>query len=319
MSADPTREMVEAIGPIGTLGGRHGSSTQDYFASAFRSRKGKIGIALIAVVLFLAILGPSIAAYSPSEFVTTPFAKPTVAFPLGGDVLGRDVASRLLCGGWTILLMAFSATLIGVALGVTIGISAAYSRSWVGSFAMRAVDILLAFPQLVFALLLVSIIGPKPWLIVVAIALSHMPQVARVVRGSALDVTERDFVKVSVLYGTPRWKVVATEILPNVLSIVFVEFGIRLTYSILIIATLSFLGFGLQPPDPNWGAMINENRVGITANPWGVAAPAFLVAILTVGVNTFTDAVAGAALGGDGAVTEIELDGAGRFLGVEGK
>ena len=311
--------MVEAIGPIGTLGGRHGSSTQDYFASAFRSRKGKIGIALIAVVLFLAILGPSIAAYSPSEFVTTPFAKPTAAFPLGGDVLGRDVASRLLCGGWTILLMAFSATLIGVALGVTIGISAAYSRSWVGSFAMRAVDVLLAFPQLVFALLLVSIIGPKPWLIVIAIALSHMPQVARVVRGSALDVTERDFVKVSVLYGTPRWKVVATEILPNVLSIVFVEFGIRLTYSILIIATLSFLGFGLQPPDPNWGAMINENRVGITANPWGVAAPAFLVAILTVGVNTFTDAVAGAALGGDGAVTEIELDGAGRFLGVEGK
>jgi peptide/nickel transport system permease protein len=162
---------------------------------------------------------------------------------------------------------------------------------------MRAVDVILAFPQLVFALLLVSILGPKIWLIVLAVAISHAPQVARVTRAAALDISERDFVKAMQILGIPGRRIIRRDVLPNLTSVLMVEIGLRLTYSILVIAGLSFLGFGLQPPAASWGLMINENRVGLIANPWGVLMPAILIALLTIGVNTFTDSVARASLG----------------------
>ena len=138
---------------------------------------------------------------------------------------------------------------------------------------MRTVDVVLAFPQLVFALLLVSILGPKIWLIVLAVAISHAPQVARVTRAAALDICERDYVRAAQIIGMPARQVMRREVLPNLISVLMVELGLRLTYSILVIAGLSFLGFGLQPPAPSWGYMINENRIGLIANPWGVLAP----------------------------------------------
>jgi peptide/nickel transport system permease protein len=164
---------------------------------------------------------------------------------------------------------------------------------------MRTVDVILAFPQIVFALLLVSIIGPKLWLIVVAVGFSHAPQVARVMRSAALDVSERDFVKATELLGVKRRRIMAHEILPNLITPVMVETGLRLTYSIVIIAGLSFLGFGQAPPAANWGVMINENRSGLVLNPWPVVIPALLIALLTIGANTFTDAVARVTIGVD--------------------
>ncbi|HJZ25391.1 MAG TPA: ABC transporter permease, partial [Streptosporangiaceae bacterium] len=171
---------------------------------------------------------------------------------------------------------------------------------------MRAVDVILAFPQLVFALLLVSILGPKIWLIVLAVAISHAPQVARVTRSAALDISERDFVKAMQILGIPGRRIIRRDVLPNLTSVLMVEIGLRLTYSMLVIAGLSFLGFGLQPPAASWGLMINENRVGLIANPWGVLMPAILIALFTIGVNTFTDAVARASLGVGGRATEPE-------------
>jgi peptide/nickel transport system permease protein len=149
----------------------------------------------------------------------------------------------------------------------------------------------------VFALLLVSIIGPKVWLLIVAVGLSHAPQVARVLRATALEVSERDFVKAVEITGVKRNEVMRKEILPNLITPLMVESGLRLTYSIIIIAGLSFIGFGIQPPGANWGLMINENRIGLTQNYWAVVAPAALIALLTVGVNTLTDAIARVALG----------------------
>jgi peptide/nickel transport system permease protein len=256
-------------------------------ARALRTRRGLVGAILVGLVLLVAAIGPALAPESPQEFVTTPFAHPSADYPLGGDTLGRDVLSRLLAGGWKILAMAGIATAFGVAVGAAVAIL------------MRGMDVLLAFPQIVFALLLVSIAGAKAWLIVLAVAIAHVPQVARVVRSAALDVCERDFVESVHLIGLPSWRVMTSEILPNLTSPLMVELGLRLTYSIIIIAGLSFLGFGLQPPDPNWGAMINENRVGMSANPWAVIAPATLLAVLTVGMNTFTDAIARVSLGVD--------------------
>jgi len=257
--------------------------------------------------VLVAVVGPSVAAKSPDALATLPYAKPSSQFPLGGDYLGRDVLSRVLHGGWVLLLMAVAATVLGVAVGAAGGMSAAYLRGRPDGFIMRTVDVILAFPQLVFALLLVSILGPKPWLIVLAVGLSHAPAVARVIRSATLDVSERDYVKVAELQGMPPRRVMSREILPNLISPLMVEAGLRLTYSIVIIAGLSFLGFGQQPPAANWGLMINENRAGLPLNPWAVIVPAALIALLTIGTNTFTDAVARVTIGVDRRPEEAAL------------
>jgi peptide/nickel transport system permease protein len=172
---------------------------------------------------------------------------------------------------------------------------------------MRTVDVVLAFPQIVFALLLLSIIGPKLWLIVIAVGISHAPQVARVLRSATLDISERDYIKVVELQGMPPAKVMLKEILPNLVSPLMVEAGLRLTYSIVIMAGLSFLGFGQPPPAPSWGIMINENQVGLSLNPWAVIIPAALIGLLTIGTNTFTDAIARVAIGVDRRPEESAL------------
>ena len=274
---------------------------------AARSRRGTIGLAIAGFVVLVAIVGPFIAPHSPTAPVTETFATPSGSAPLGGDDLGRDVLSRVLAGGWKLLAIAAIATALGVAAGTALGIAAAYYGRLTDGIIMRIVDVFLAFPQLVFALLLVSVLGPKIWLITLAVAISHAPQVARVIRSVALDVCERDYVKAVELMDTPGRRVMSGEILPNLMSVVMVELGLRFTYSILIIAGLSFLGFGIQPPAANWGLMINENRIGLVVNPWAVIVPAGLIAILTIGLNTFTDAIARASLGVDRPAEEAVL------------
>jgi peptide/nickel transport system permease protein len=172
---------------------------------------------------------------------------------------------------------------------------------------MRTVDVILAFPQLVFALLLLSILGPKLWLIVLAVGLTHAPAVARVLRSATLDISERDFVKVAELQGMRPAAVMTREILPSLSTPLMVEAGLRLTYSIIIMAGLAFLGFGQPPPSPSWGTMINENRAGLALNPWAVIVPAALIALLTIGTNLLTDAIGRAALGVDRRPEETAL------------
>jgi peptide/nickel transport system permease protein len=197
------------------------------------------------------------------------------------------------------LLMALAATAIGVVAGGMAGVAAAYLRGVADGLIMRTVDIILAFPQLVFALLLISIIGPKIWLVVLAVGIAHAPAVARVMRSATLDISQQDYVKAIELQGVRATKVMRSEILPNLVSPLMVEIGLRFTYSIVLMAGLSFLGFGLPPPTPSWGYMIQENRIGLSGNPWAVIVPAVLIALLTIGANTFTDAVARVAIGVD--------------------
>jgi len=265
--------------------------------AAVRTQRGAIGLALTCVVGLVAVVGPLLIPHSPDALVTTEFARPSGSFPLGSDFLGRDLLSRVLDGGWLLLVMAIAATVIGVAGGAMAGMSAAYLRGHTDGIIMRTVDVILSFPQLVFALLLLALLGPKLWLIVLAVGISHAPQVARVVRSATLDISERDYVKVAELQGMRPARIMAKEVLPNLIAPLMVEAGLRLTYSIVIIAGLAFLGFGQPPPAANWGTMINENRIGLSLNPWAVIIPAVLIALLTIGTNTFTDAIARVAIG----------------------
>jgi peptide/nickel transport system permease protein len=293
IAAEPTplelEELSAGVGPRDSV-----------LRSALRTTRGRVGAGLALLVILIAAIGPLVAPHSPTELVGAAFAKPSSAYPLGTDTLGRDVVSRTLKGGWELLVLGFVGTAAGILLGATIGVVAAFRGGFLDAVLMRGVDVVLAFPQLVFALLLVSVVGPKLWLVVLAVAVAHAPQVARVIRSAALDVAERDFVSSAELIALPQPEIIFSEILPNLTSPLMVETGLRLTYSIIIIAGLSFLGFGLQPPDPNWGVMINENRVGLSANPWAIVAPAVLIALLTVGINTLTDAIARVSLGVEG-------------------
>jgi peptide/nickel transport system permease protein len=248
------------------------------------------GGSLTAFVLILVLVGSFVTPSSPIDFVGAPFEPPSNYALMGTDVVGRDVLSRVLAGGTVILLLAAISTSIGVLVGALLGICAGYARGPGDDLIMRILDVFLAFPQTILALLFVSILGSSFWLIAVLVAAIHIPQVARVIRAATLRVSREDFVVFARGIGTPFFRVVTQEILPNVLGPMLVETGLRFTFSIALIAGLSFLGLAQEPPAANWGLMVNENRIGLMQNPWPVLAPIALIAILTVGVNLMTDA-----------------------------
>jgi peptide/nickel transport system permease protein len=277
---------------------RSGAVGRVLFA-ALKTRRGQIGAVLALVVLAIAFLGPLVPGQSATDFEAPAFSKPGVggAGLLGTDVLGRSVLARVLDGGHSLILLALASTVLAVGLGAVLGVVAAYRRGFLEGLLMRGVDVVLAIPQLVFVLLLMSVIGPKWWLLILAVGLAQAPQTARVMHAAAQSVCERDFVKAVAVWGMPPRTVIRRFVLPNLTTPLMVELGLRLSYSIILIAGLSFLGLGTQPPAPDWGVMVNENRIGLTSNPWGVLAPAILLAVLAVGTNMFADAVARANLG----------------------
>ncbi|GAA4805798.1 ABC transporter permease [Tomitella cavernea] len=256
-------------------------------------RQAKIGVVITGIVVAVAVFGPLLlpwaTGYTSTEFAAKPFHSDGV---FGTDNLGRDVLSRFLDGGLRLLVYAALATVLGLALGTVLGMVAAYTRGWVDSVIMRGNDILLALPQLVFALLAITVLGPQGWVLVVVIGITHAPSVARVARSATLSVITEDYITAAEMYNVPRWRILAREVLPNITGPLMVELGLRMTYSIAYIASLSFLGLGLQPPAAGWGLMINENRIALAVQPWGVLLPIIAIALLTVGTNLVTDAFA---------------------------
>jgi peptide/nickel transport system permease protein len=270
------------------------------FRRAWGQARTKIGVLLVVLLVALALVGPFFAPHSPTEFAGAPYAHPSSAVPLGTDNLGRDVLSRFLWGGRSILGLSLLATALGLALGVSVGLVAAYARSILDDVLMRTMDVILAFPSIVLALVVVATIGPKLWLIVLVVGLTTMPRVARVTRGASLEIVERDFVQAAEVLGESRTKILFGEILPSITSPLMVEASLRLTYSIGLIAGMSFLGFGVQPPAADWGLMINENRQALTIQPWGAVMPVIAIALLTIGTSLVGDGVSRAALGIEG-------------------
>lgn len=259
---------------------------------SLRYGRMRLGLVLTAFIVLLALVGPLFAPHSPSEFVGPPFSAPSHAAPLGTDYLGQDVLSRVLWGGRSVLWMSLTATVLGVAIGVLIGLIAGYARSFLDDAIMGGTDVVLAFPQIVLALLFVSMLGPKLWLIVLIVAISHAPRIARLTRSVTLEVIHREFVEAAEVLGVPRRRILAREVLPNLTTPLMVESGLRLTWSIAIVAAISFLGFGIQPPNADWGLMVNENRNGLVIQPWALVAPVICIAVFTIGANLMTEGFA---------------------------
>jgi peptide/nickel transport system permease protein len=267
--------------------------------AALAGTRGRIGLLIVGALVAVAILGPLVAPHTPTEFVDVPNASPSGKALLGTDQLGRDVFSRLLYGGWSVVWLAAVSTVVGIAIGTAIGLVSAYLHNWVDEGLMRLMDVLLAFPPIVLALLAVSAIGPKLWLLVIVVMTCNVPYTARIIRSAAQEVFERDFIKAAEAAGERPLRIMFSEALPNVTGPMMVETGLRMTYSIAIIASMSFLGFGIQPPNADWGLMINENRLSLVVMPWGVVAPAIAIGLLTVGFNLVTDAIARSSAGID--------------------
>jgi len=272
--------------------------TGGLFRTAWTFPQAKIGTALSLVVALIALLGPwlgpVLTGHTTTDFAGKPF-KPDGVF--GTDGLGRDVLTRFLAGGTTLLLYAVLATALGIVVGALLGMVAGYGGGRLDSLLMRGNDVLLSFPQLVIALLAIAVIGPEGWLLVLVIGLTHAPRTARVARQATVAVAGQDYIRAAEMYAVPRSRILLREILPNITGPLMVELGLRLTYSIGYIASLSFLGLGIQPPAADWGLMINENRIALVVQPWGVLLPVLAIAALAVGTNLVADALAAAAAG----------------------
>jgi peptide/nickel transport system permease protein len=257
--------------------------------TSLSSGRARLGLTLVLLVAAVAIVGPLAAPHSPSEFIGAPFEKPSPDALLGTDNLGRDVLSRMLWGGWSVIWMSVAATAVGVGLGVVIGLAAGYARKIVDAGLMSLMDVMLAFPQIVLVLLFIAFLGSALWLIVGLVALSHVPRVARLTRSVTVQTVQREFVLAAEALAVPRRWILGREVLPNLSTPLLVETGVRLTWSITLIASVSFLGFGVQPPNADWGLMINENRNGLTLSPWGVLGPAVCIACFAMGANLLAE------------------------------
>lgn len=245
-----------------------------------------VGLAILGFWVLTAILWPIMVPYGPTDFhLLTKFSPPSWEHWLGADNFGRDVLSRVLAGSRTVLLVSTSATVIGVMIGTGLGLIAAFYGGWIEELLMRFMDILMAFPLIVIALLVIAVLGPSQVNVILVVALTFAPYNARIIRAAALDQRSKDFVSAARLRGDSGPYIMVMEILPNISGTIIVELTVRLALAIFTIATLSFLGLGIQPPTPDWGLMISEGRQYYRIAPWIVLFPSLAIASLVIAIN----------------------------------
>ena len=249
-----------------------------------------IGTSGVLVFLALAAVGPLVAPYGPTDQVLLDRAQaPSAAHWFGTDRLGRDVFSRVVAGARDILLLAGGGTALAVLLGTATGLWTSARGGWIEEVTFRLYDALLALPALLLALLLLGTVGPSRSSVLLVIAVAYTPIVARVVRSVVLSVKAREWVAAARLQGeSPRW-ILLREILPSVLPALAVESALRFSYAIFLVASLGFLGVGVQPPSPDWGLMVAEARDYVYLTPWSLAFPAAAISGLVVSVNLAAD------------------------------
>ncbi|MHC8393401.1 ABC transporter permease [Pseudomonas sp. LB3P93] len=249
----------------------------------------QFGMLVIILYILVALFAPLLAPYGETQVVGEGFAPWSGEFLLGTDNLGRDMFSRLVYGARNTLGIAFLTTVLAFLLGGLSGLIAAIKGGWVDQGLSRVVDILMAIPQLIFALLILSVVGTTATSLVLVIALLDATRVFRLSRAVAMNVVVQDFVEAARLRGEGLWWLVTREVLPNAAAPLIAEFGLRFCFVFLFISALSFLGLGIQPPTADWGSMVRDNAVLITFGDVSPLLPALAVALITVSVNFVVD------------------------------
>ena len=247
------------------------------------------GLFVIVVYVVAAIFAPVIAPFGEAEVVGSSYAPPDEAMILGGDQLGRDMFSRIIYGARNTVGIALLTTALAFLVGSLTGLMAATLGGWVDQAFGRIVDTLMAIPQLVFALLLLTIVGTNVVNLILVIALLYSPLVFRLARAVAGNIVVMDYIEAARLRGEKTWYLIVSEILPNATAPLVAEFGLRFCFVFLAISALSFLGLGIQPPTADWGSMVRENATLISFGEITPLIPAAAIALLTVAVNFVVD------------------------------
>lgn len=267
------------------------------FWRSFRENRGAvIGLAVVCAVVFIAIFANFLAPYSPIEQYRGFTRLPPVwveggnwAYPLGTDPLGRDMLSRILYGSRISLFIGLSVMFVSAVLGVLLGLLAAFWGGIVDVIIIRVMDLILAIPSLVLAILIIAVIGPNLTNTIVAVTIVGLPFYVRLVRASAISELTKDYVTAAKVAGVGPLRLMLSTVLPNCLAPLIVQAALGISDAILAAAGLGFLGLGAQPPTPEWGSMLADSRDLITSNPWVMAMPGIAILITVLAINLMGD------------------------------
>jgi peptide/nickel transport system permease protein len=253
------------------------------------------GLLIVALYGLLAVAGPWVTPYPYTEqHLTDTLKPPSARYVFGTDQYGRDIFSRVIVGSRDILVLSSAATAFTVLLGVAIGLTAGYLGGFWDELLMRATDVLLSFPALLLALLILSMLGSDLTYLILCLGIVFMPGPARTVRSVVLGLKTQEFVEAARLRGESVVYIMTQEILPNALGPIVVDACLYFTYAILVGSSLGFLGLGAQPPSPDWGVQINDGRNFVLSAPWVVIFPSLAIMSVVVGVNLLADGLAAA-------------------------
>ena len=248
-----------------------------------------IGIAIVAINIFVALFAPLIAPYPEAEPVGDAFADPSAQFWFGTDNLGRDMLSRIIYGARMSIGLSLVITILSFSIGIITGFAAAISGRWLDILLSRLVDLLMSMPTLIFAFVVLSVLGTDIPVLIVTIAVLDSTKVFRLARSVAMGIVTLEFVEAAKVRGEGLWWIITREILPNAIPPLVTEFGLRFCFTFLLIAALSFLGLGIQPPNADWGSMVKDLRDMINLGSPAALYPAGAIALLTIGVNFIVD------------------------------
>ncbi len=272
---------------------RQGESRSLYSDAAHRFRKNRIAVAgliVLVLLILIAIFAPLLALHDPTQlFFNHKLESPNAIFPLGTDNLGRDVYSRMLYGARISLPTGLVAVGIALLLGLPIGIVAGYAGKWADVILMRGCDVILAFPSILFAIWLISIFGSNLRNVMIAVGLFSVPSFARLVRSTILSAKEMDYIVAERAIGAGTARILLRHLLPNVIQPVIIIASLRVASAILAAAGLSFLGLGVRPPTPEWGAMLSEGRAYLTIAWWVTIFPGLAIMITVLATNMVGD------------------------------
>ncbi|MBB3457416.1 peptide/nickel transport system permease protein [Rhizobium sp. BK313] len=262
----------------------------EFLKRLLRTPQGAIGLLIVLLALVIVLFGPSLAPHDPESLAPLARYKPSsLNYLMGTDQYGRDILSRLLIGGRATISMAVLATVAGTLVGALIGTTSAFLGGRSDEVIMRTVDSVMSIPSLLFALLVVNLLGSSTANALIAVAVAFAPSMARVTRSVALSVRKQDYISAAIARGERSSYIILREMLPNVVAPIIVEMTIRISFAVMLFATLSFLGLGAQPPAAEWGLMVSEARQYMHLSAGILIWPSLAIAIVAVGFNLLGD------------------------------
>lgn len=269
---------------------RNESRLRQFAESFLENKLAVFGLFLIVSVIFVTVFAEQIAPYSPTaQNYDAVLEGPSMEHPFGTDDLGRDIFSRVLFGYQTVMTITFSGVLAAFTIGTITGLTAGYRSGWIDQLLMRSVDVLMAFPSLILALALIAALGPSKWGVALVLGIAYTPIFARVARSEAVSLREEQFVKSLEVRGASQSRIMFRHILPNAVGPLIVAITLQFAFGILTTATLSFLGVGVQPPDPSLGRMLTDGKDFLDTAWWYSIFPGIAIMIPVIGFNTIGD------------------------------